>query len=83
MMAEGPQDEALKIADNMMAETNGFENEIGIYVLKNEDIQMLRAAVAKDWNFTRVVNKKTGTITDNRGALYIYNGVPLCKKRGK
>jgi hypothetical protein len=83
MVQYGPQDEALRIADNMMAERNNFEDDTSMYVLKEEDLQMLRAAVATDWNFTRVVDKKTGTITDNTGALYIYNGVGLCKARRK
>jgi hypothetical protein len=81
MVVEGPQDEAMKVADNMMAERGNFETDRSLYILKADDIKMLRDAVAMDWNFTRVVDSK-GNITDNRGALYIYNGVPLCKKRG-
>ena len=77
MFIDGPQDEALKLADKMMAETGDFKRDRRTYFLKPQQTQKLRDAVAKDWNFTRTV-EPGGIISDRTGSQYIYNGVVKC-----
>jgi hypothetical protein len=77
MFIDGPQDEALKLADKMMAETGDFERDKRTYFLRAQQTQKLRDAVAKDWNFVRTV-EPGGIISDRTGSQYIYNGVVRC-----
>jgi hypothetical protein len=77
MFIDGPQDEALKLADKMMEATGDFERDRRTYSLKPAQTKKLRDAVAVDWNFTRTV-EPTGIISDRTGTQYIYNGVVKC-----
>lgn len=77
MFIDGPQDEAMKLADRMMAETGNFERDRRTYRLWWAQTKKLRDAVARDWNFT-VRKDKDGSITDARGAQYMYDGVVKC-----
>lgn len=77
MFIDGPQDEALKLADRMMAETGDFERDRRTYSLKPQQTQKLRDAVARDWNFTIRV-EKDGSVTNSTGVQYIYDGVVKC-----
>ena len=78
MFIGGPEDEALKLADRMIAETGGFEKDKRTYFLKPQQIQKLRTAVAKDWNFVKKPPEADGSVTDSSGTQYIYNGVVKC-----
>src|SRR4029453_19402560 len=78
MFIGGPEDEALKLADKMIAETGGFEKDKRTYFLKPQQIQKLRTAVAKDWNFVKKPPEADGSVTDSSGTQYIYNGVVKC-----
>ena len=78
MFIDGPQDEALKLADKMIAETGGFEKDKRTYFLKPQQTQRLRNAVAKEWNFVKKPPERDGSVTDSSGAQYIYNGVVKC-----
>lgn len=77
MVIEGPHYEAWNLASEMMIETGDFISDLRTYRLKPDQTQTLRNAVAKDWNFT-IRKEKDGSITDNRGAKYIYDGVVKC-----
>jgi hypothetical protein len=77
MFIDGPQDEALKLADKMMAETGDFERDRRTYSLRPEQTQKLRNAVAQDWHFTQYMGSD-GYLTDASGTQYIYNGVVKC-----
>jgi hypothetical protein len=77
MFIDGPQDEALKLADKMMAETGDFERDRRTYFLKSQQTEKLRAAVARDWHFTKYIGSD-GYETDATGTQYIYNGVVKC-----
>jgi len=77
MFIDGPQDEALKLADRMMAETGDFERDRRTYFLKPQQTQKLRDAVARDWNFTIRV-EADGSVTNSTGIQYIYDGVVKC-----
>ncbi len=74
MMIDGSGEHALKLADKMMSETGDFEKNRRTYTLKSEQTKDLRAAVAKDWGFTRR-NDPDGGYTDSSGIRYIYDGV--------
>lgn len=77
MFIDGPQDEALKLADKMMAETGDFERDKRTYFLKPPQTQKLRAAVAEDWHFTKYIGSD-GYPTDATGTQYVYDGVVKC-----
>ncbi len=77
MFIDGPQDEALKLADRMIAETGNFERDRRTYSLKPQQTQKLRDAVARDWHFTKYIGSD-GFATDSTGAQYIYDGVVKC-----
>jgi hypothetical protein len=77
MFIDGPQDEALKLADKMMAETGDFERNKRTYFLKPLQTEKLRNAVAIDWHFTKYIGSD-GYPTDATGTKYIYNGVVKC-----
>ena len=77
MFIDAPQDEAMKLADKMMAETGNFVRDRRTYFLKTPQTQKLRDAVARDWNFTVRV-EKDGSTTDSTGVQYIYDGVVKC-----
>jgi hypothetical protein len=74
---DGSEDEALKLADKLMAETGDFERDRRTYFLRPDQTKKLRDAVAQEWNFVRRVDPD-GSITDSTGVQYIYNGV-LCQ----
>jgi hypothetical protein len=77
MFIDGPQDEAMKLAKTMMAETGNFDRDRRTYFLKPQQTQKLRDAVARDWNFT-IREEKDGSITNSTGVQYIYDGVVKC-----
>jgi hypothetical protein len=77
MMVDGPQEHALNLADEVLIETDNFVAKPGTYMLRPDQLESLRAAVAKDWNFTTFVGKD-GLPTDNRNLKYVYDGVPKC-----
>jgi len=77
MMA--PQAEAWNLAGLMSIETDDFTKG-GIYNLDPSQTADLRAEVAKAWGFVQVPDK-TG-YTDNSTAIYVYNGMVKCNKRG-
>jgi hypothetical protein len=73
---EEAEAEALKLANTMIAETNGFETDKRTYVVTPDDAQWLRNAVAKQWGFIRTADKSG--ITDKSTAVYVYGGVVKC-----
>jgi hypothetical protein len=77
MFIDGPQDEALKLADKMMAETGDFERDRRTYFLRPPQTQKLRDAVAQDWHFVKFMGSDRYP-TDSTGTQYIYNGVVRC-----
>ena len=77
MMADGPQDQALRLVDEVLLETDNFVAKPGTYKFSFDQLKDLRAAVAKDWNFTKFVGSD-GLKTDNRKLRYVYDGVPKC-----
>ena len=77
MWIDGPQDNALKLADKMMAETGDFEKDKRTYFLKPQQTQKLRDAVAIDWHFTTYTGSD-GLPTDSSKVRYIYDGVVKC-----
>jgi hypothetical protein len=79
MEVEGPQWQAWNLAGLMSTATDEFTKG-GIYALDPSETADLREAVAKSWGFTKV--KDSTGYTDNRGALYMYNGVVKCSKTG-
>ena len=78
MLIDGPQDEALKLADRMIEETGGFEKDKRTYFLKPQQTQKLRTAVAQEWNFVKDPPAPDGSYSDRSGAKYIYDGVVKC-----
>jgi hypothetical protein len=78
MFVDGPEDEALKLADRMIAETGGVERDKRTYFLKPHQTKRLRNAVAKGWNFVKKPPEPDGSVTDSSGVQYIYNGVVKC-----
>ena len=77
MMVDGPQEHALNLADEVLMETNNFTTNKGTYILKADQLHNLRAAVARDWNFTKFVGTD-GFLTDNTKLKYVYDGMPKC-----
>ena len=77
MFIDGPQDEAMKLADRMIAQTGNFNRDQRTYFLKPQQTQKLRDAVGKDWNFT-IRAETDGSVTDSTGVQYIYDGVVKC-----
>jgi hypothetical protein len=77
MMVDGPQDQALRLADEILMETGNFVTKPGTYVISGIQLQDLRSATAKDWNFTKFVGSD-GLSTDNSKLKYVYDGVPKC-----
>jgi len=77
MMIEGRGEEALKLADKMMAETGDFEKDKRTYFLRPEQTQRLREEVAKDWHYTKFIGSD-GLATDATRVQYIYDGVVKC-----
>ena len=77
MFIDGPQDEAMKLADKMMAQTGNFVRDRRTYFLRKAQTQTLREAVARDWNFT-IRLEPDGSTTDSTGVQYIYDGVVKC-----
>jgi hypothetical protein len=69
--ADRPSSEAWDLADLVMSETDGFADK-RTYVLKHDQTQKLRAAVAAQWGFI-----KKGP-ADNSRAKYVYDGVIKC-----
>jgi hypothetical protein len=72
MMVDGPQDEALKLVDDVL-----LDRKSGTYFLKPNQTKALRDAVAKDWNFTKYI-ASDGLPTDDSRRKYGYNGVDRC-----
>lgn len=77
MVVNGHEELALKLADEMMAETGNFEKDRRTYFLKQEQIEKLRMAVARSWNMVKKV-LPDGTVDDRSGAQSIYDGVVSC-----
>jgi len=67
ILIDGPQDEALKLADSLMKETHGFAQN-RTYFLKPQQTEKLRTAVAQQWNLVKPDSNGPGT-------QYIYDGV--------
>jgi hypothetical protein len=78
MFIDGPQDEALKLADKMMAETGDFNRDRRTYFLQPPQTQKLCAAVAQDWNFVKTFEPDGVNYSDRSGSQYVYNGVVKC-----
>ena len=77
MMADGPQEHALDLADEILEETKNFTAKPEAYVLSPAQLMKLRTAVARDWNFVSFVDTD-GSLTDNSGLMYVYDGVAKC-----
>jgi hypothetical protein len=77
MWIDGPQDNALKLVDKMMADTGDFERDRRTYFLQPQQTLALRNAVAQDWHFVKYTDSK-GYQTDASGVQYIYDGVVQC-----
>jgi hypothetical protein len=70
-----PCSEAWDLADLVMGETDGFADK-QTYILKPDQTQKLRAAVAQQWGFIKTYHK-WGT-EDKTKAKYVYDGVIKC-----
>ena len=81
MVVDGPQDEAWKLAGLMSVATEDFAKG-DIYTLNPTQTDALRAAVAKDWGFIKVMDATGSGYTDNSTAQYIYNGMVKCNIKG-
>lgn len=77
MMVDGSGQEALKLADKMMAETGDFEKDKRTYFLQPPQTQKLRDAVAEEWHYTKYIGSD-GLPTDSTRVQYIYDGVVKC-----
>jgi hypothetical protein len=70
MEIDGPEGQALKLADVIISETTGQEGKL-TYVLTPVQTQDLRAAVAAKYMFIQYVDDD-GRPTDNSGHVYTY-----------
>jgi hypothetical protein len=77
MSIDGPGENALKLADKMMADTGDFEKDKRTYFLRPDQTLKLRGAVAIEWGLVRET-LPDGTVSDRTGVLSIYNGVVTC-----
>jgi hypothetical protein len=77
MLIDGPGEHALKLVDQMIAETGGFERDKRVYFLRPTQTMKLRAAVAQEWGLIKQTFPD-GSWSDRTGVLHIYNGVVPC-----
>ena len=81
MDADGPEKPALELVDSL-ADTSGPEPVwSGPYKFTADDVKAIRDGAAKKWNFNSFKDKD-GSYVDNSGARYVYDGVPVCSKKG-
>lgn len=80
MEADGPERPALALVDRLGVKPGGPLRPRP-YVLNIQDTQPIRTAVAAKWRFTTFIDSD-GRFTDNTGAKYTYDGVPVCPKAG-
>ncbi|MEQ1765125.1 MAG: hypothetical protein ABL984_18505 [Pyrinomonadaceae bacterium] len=79
MDAEGPEKPALELVDSLLG--NSVNNAVpGPYNITLEDARAVRDAVAVSRRFNTYIGSD-GLLTDNSGALYVYEGVPACSLR--
>lgn len=81
MDADGPEKPALELIDRLADTSGPTPVWRGPYVFSPEDMQPIRDGSAKKWNFNQFIGKD-GHWTDNSGARYVYDGVPVCGKKG-
>ena len=81
MDADGPEKAALELVDRVADRTGLVPAWRGPFKFGPEDMQPIRNGTARKWNFNSFVDKD-GHQVDNSGARYVYDGVPLCSKKG-
>ena len=81
MDAGGPEEPALALVDRLANRTGPMPTWRGPYLITPEDAQPIRDGAARKWHFDKFKGKD-GYDTDNSGALYTYDGVPVCSKKG-
>ena len=81
MDAGGPERPALELIDRIADRSGPMPTWRGPYVFTPQDAQPIRDGAGVKWNFNKFTGKDR-LETDNTGALYVYDGVPLCSKKG-
>jgi len=80
-MGGGGHAEALELAEQALKYPGNFTVEKGRYMFTDIDTEPLRYAVATARKFNKHIGSD-GLPTDNSGAIYTYEGVPVCGKKG-
>ncbi len=81
MDADGPERPALELIDRLADRTGRIPVGRGTYRFSLEELKAIREGAARKWNFNK--SKDTdGSEVDNSGARYVYDGVPVCGKKG-
>lgn len=81
MDADGPEKPALELVDSLADRSGPVPIWRGPYRFSPMDIQPIKDGTARKWNFNSYVDKD-GSQVDNSGARYVYDGVPVCSKKG-
>lgn len=80
-MGGGGHAEALELAEQALIYPGNFTVVKGRYMFTDPETQALRYAVATARKFNKHIGSD-GLPTDNSGAIYTYEGVPVCGKSG-
>jgi len=78
----GGEAEALELVDQAVRDPGVFNVVNGKFFFTPEETQALRYAVSMSRNYKKFIDKTDGLPTDRTGAVYTYNGVPVCGKKG-
>ena len=81
MDAGGPEEPALALIDRLAYRAGPTPTWRGPYLISPQDARPIRDGAARKWHFDKFKGKD-GYDTDNSGALYTYDGVPVCSKKG-
>ena len=81
MDADGPEKPALDLVDRIADRRGPVPVWRGPYRFSLEDTRPIRDGAARKWNFNKF-RDTDGSQVDNSGARYVYDGVPLCSKKG-
>ena len=81
MDADGPEKPALELVDRLAERSGPVPVWRGPFRFSAEDIQPIRNGTARKWNYTKYIDKD-GHQADDSGAIYTYDGVPVCSKKG-
>ena len=81
MDADGPEKPALELVDRVADRRAGMPVWRGPYRFSMEDLKPIRDGAARKWNFNKF-RDTDGSQVDNGGAQYVYDGIPVCGKKG-